>query len=40
MRGGTSTSDVDEGMAEFSLKDGTHIDLLVGRFVKKIRSST
>jgi DNA-binding response OmpR family regulator len=27
MRGGTSTSDVDEGIAEFSLKDGTHIDL-------------
>jgi DNA-binding response OmpR family regulator len=26
MRGGTSM-DVDEGMAEFSLKDGTHIDL-------------
>src|SRR6266536_2331775 len=27
MRGGPSTSDVDEGMTEFSLKDGTHIDL-------------
>src|SRR5512143_1129112 len=27
MRGGPSTADVDEGMAEFSLKDGTHIDL-------------
>ena len=27
MRGGTSPSDVDDGIAEFSLKDGTHIDL-------------
>ena len=27
MRGGPSTSDIDEGIAEFSLKDGTHIDL-------------
>ena len=27
MRGGTANSDVDEGLAEFSLKDGTHIDL-------------
>src|SRR6476619_6635874 len=27
MRGGPSTSDVDDGIAEFSLKDGTHIDL-------------
>src|SRR5215208_6951909 len=27
MRGGTSTTDVDEGIAEFSLSDGTHIDL-------------
>ncbi len=27
MRGGTSTIDVDEGGAEFTLKDGTHIDL-------------
>jgi two-component system KDP operon response regulator KdpE len=27
MRGGPSTSDVDEGAGEFSLKDGTHIDL-------------
>ena len=26
-RGGTSTMEVDEGIAEFSLKDGTHIDL-------------
>ncbi len=26
-RGGPSTSSIDEGMAEFSLKDGTHIDL-------------
>jgi two-component system KDP operon response regulator KdpE len=27
MRGGPSTSDVDDGAATFSLKDGTHIDL-------------
>ena len=27
MRGGPSTVDIDEGMIEFSLKDGTHIDL-------------
>jgi DNA-binding response OmpR family regulator len=27
MRGGSSSMDVDEGAAEFSLKDGTHIDL-------------
>jgi DNA-binding response OmpR family regulator len=27
MRGGNASIDVDEGMAEFSLKDGTHIDL-------------
>ena len=27
MRGGSASVDVDEGMAEFSLKDGTHIDL-------------
>src|SRR5512141_514706 len=27
MRGGVSTLDVDEGAAEFTLKDGTHIDL-------------
>ncbi|HJS17482.1 MAG TPA: response regulator transcription factor [Anaerolineales bacterium] len=27
MRGGVSTMDVDEGTAEFTLKDGTHIDL-------------
>ena len=27
MRGGVSTLDVDEGGAEFTLKDGTHIDL-------------
>ena len=26
-RGGTSVMDVDEGISEFSLKDGTHIDL-------------
>jgi DNA-binding response OmpR family regulator len=26
-RGGTSVIDVDEGVSEFSLKDGTHIDL-------------
>jgi DNA-binding response OmpR family regulator len=26
-RGGTSVIDVDEGISEFSLKDGTHIDL-------------
>jgi DNA-binding response OmpR family regulator len=27
VRGGTSVASVDEGMTEFSLKDGTHIDL-------------
>ena len=27
MRGGSASMDVDEGLAEFSLKDGTHIDL-------------
>src|ERR1041384_725745 len=27
MRGGPATADVDEGLAEISLKDGTHIDL-------------
>ena len=27
LRGGNASMDVDEGMAEFSLKDGTHIDL-------------
>jgi DNA-binding response OmpR family regulator len=27
MRGGSSTSDIDEGIPEISLKDGTHIDL-------------
>ncbi|HLO18568.1 MAG TPA: winged helix-turn-helix domain-containing protein, partial [Anaerolineales bacterium] len=27
MRGGPSTADIDEGNAEFSLKDGTHVDL-------------
>jgi DNA-binding response OmpR family regulator len=27
LRGGSASMDVDEGMAEFSLKDGTHIDL-------------
>jgi DNA-binding response OmpR family regulator len=27
MRAGPSTSEIDEGNAEFSLKDGTHIDL-------------
>jgi DNA-binding response OmpR family regulator len=27
MRGGPSAGDVDEGGAEFSLKDGTHVDL-------------
>jgi DNA-binding response OmpR family regulator len=27
VRGGTSAMDVDESIAEFSLKDGTHIDL-------------
>jgi DNA-binding response OmpR family regulator len=26
-RGGPSASNIDEGMAEFSLKDGTHVDL-------------
>jgi DNA-binding response OmpR family regulator len=27
MRAGPATSDIDDGVAEFSLKDGTHIDL-------------
>ena len=27
MRGGGASIDIDEGMAEFTLKDGTHIDL-------------
>jgi len=27
MRGGPSTSDIDDGLAEFSLGDGTHVDL-------------
>ncbi|HKY53504.1 MAG TPA: response regulator transcription factor, partial [Anaerolineales bacterium] len=27
MRGGGASVDIDEGMAEFTLKDGTHIDL-------------
>ena len=27
MRGGSASMDVEEGLAEFSLKDGTHIDL-------------
>lgn len=27
MRGGSSTPDVEDGIAEFSLQDGTHIDL-------------
>ncbi len=26
-RGGTATASIDEGIAEFSLKDGTHVDL-------------
>jgi DNA-binding response OmpR family regulator len=34
-RGGTSTMDVDEGIAEFSLKDGTHIDLSRRQIRKK-----
>jgi DNA-binding response OmpR family regulator len=34
-RGGTSTMEVDEGIAEFSLKDGTHIDLSRRQIRKK-----
>jgi DNA-binding response OmpR family regulator len=34
-RGGTSTMEVDEGVAEFSLKDGTHIDLSRRQIRKK-----
>jgi len=34
-RGGTSTLDVEEGIAEFSLKDGTHIDLSRRQIRKK-----
>lgn len=34
-RGGTSTLEVDEGVAEFSLKDGTHIDLSRRQIRKK-----
>ena len=34
-RGGTATVEVDEGMAEFSLKDGTHIDLSRRQIRKK-----
>jgi DNA-binding response OmpR family regulator len=34
-RGGTSTMDVEEGIAEFSLKDGTHIDLSRRQIRKK-----
>jgi DNA-binding response OmpR family regulator len=34
-RGGTSTMEVDESIAEFSLKDGTHIDLSRRQIRKK-----
>lgn len=34
-RGGTSTMEVDESVAEFSLKDGTHIDLSRRQIRKK-----
>ena len=34
-RGGTSTMDVEEGIAEFSLKDGTNIDLSRRQIRKK-----
>jgi len=34
-RGGTSTMEVDEGITEFSLKDGTHIDLSRRQIRKK-----
>jgi len=34
-RGGTSTMDIDESVAEFSLKDGTHIDLSRRQIRKK-----
>lgn len=34
-RGGTSTMDVEESIAEFSLKDGTHIDLSRRQIRKK-----
>jgi DNA-binding response OmpR family regulator len=34
-RGGSSTMEVDEGVAEFSLKDGTHIDLSRRQIRKK-----
>ena len=34
-RGGTSVVDVDEGVSEFSLKDGTHIDLSRRQIRKK-----
>ena len=34
-RGGTSAMDVDEGISEFSLKDGTHIDLSRRQIRKK-----
>jgi DNA-binding response OmpR family regulator len=34
-RAGTSTTDVDESIAEFSLKDGTHIDLSRRQIRKK-----
>ena len=34
-RGGTSTMEVDEGVAEFTLKDGTHIDLSRRQIRKK-----
>jgi DNA-binding response OmpR family regulator len=34
-RAGTSTMEVDEGIAEFSLKDGTHIDLSRRQIRKK-----
>jgi len=35
MRGGTSSMDIDEGTAEFTLKDGTHIDLSRRQIRKK-----
>ena len=34
-RGGSATMEVDEGVAEFSLKDGTHIDLSRRQIRKK-----
>ena len=34
-RGGSATSDIDDGIPEFSLKDGTHIDLSRRQIRKK-----